>query len=605
MEKTRLLILLLVLALAFTLFVACRKENGDTPCTECVDTNGDGRCDACTKEMEIPCDHLDTNGDGFCDICRELASDYLPLSIADARNAKKGDLVLVEGVVARITYAEGSNRTPAGVMLVDASGSIYVYGKDIAQNVAIGNKIKVAGEKDYWILEDEVANAEKFGYLGCNQITSAILIKNYNGNHEFDKSSVAETTVKRMMDTPITEDVTTKIFKVTALIRKAPGSGFTNYYIDDLDGVSGTYVYTQCNGTDFTWLDEFDGKICTVYLTALNAKSTNAGCNWRFLPVAVIDESFSFNVDDTAKFVVDYHGIPALLPSYMTGAKVELPTSVSSELLGFENATVGYTSSDSGVIAITTVDGVTYMTAVGEGTATVTVTGAHGTKTHSEAFTIKVEKAAELDGLTVAEAIAAANNTEVTVRGIIGPSLVNKVGFYLIDETGAIAIQCANTELNGLSIGDEIVLKGTKNVTKDGGGQINIENAEVLANYYGEHDYSTASFLTGKTMEEIKALSDTPESTTLVYVITAKVAKTSTQSGSYTNVQWFVGDVLLYTGNAGQYSWLEAFCEEGTTEATLTVELAICDWNAKGLKGCVLAVVHEDGTKTYNTLNFN
>ena len=608
MRKTKILVLLLALSLVLTALVACKKDeptptpDTNTPCDECVDADGDSYCDVCG---EYVCDHMDTNSDGVCDICQELVLDYVSMSIADARNATKGDCVIIEGVVASITYSEGSNRTPAGVILVDKSASIYVYSKDIASSVAVGNKIRVAGEKDYWILEDEVANAEKFGYLGCNQITNAILMKNDKGKHEFDKSSIVETTVKRMMDAPITEDVTTKVFKVTALITKAPGSGFTNYYIDDLDGVSGTYVYTQCNGTDFTWLDEFDGKICTVYLTALNAKSTNAGCNWRFLPVSVIDENYTFDVNQTAKFVVDYHGIPAFLPSYMTGAKAELPTSISSDLLGFENATITYASSNSDVVSITTVDGVTYMEAVGEGSATVTITGAHGDKTHSNTVVIEVSKAAELDGLTVSEAIAAENNTEVTVKGIIGPSLVNKVGFYLIDETGVIAIQCATTELEGLSIGDEVVLKGNKNITKDGAGQINIENAEILANYYGEHDYSTDSFITDKTMSEIKAAPDTPDSTVLVYVITATVKKTSTQSGSYTNVQWFVGDILLYTGNANQYSWLEAYCDEDTMEATLTVEIALCDWNAKGIKGCILAVVHEDGTKTYNTLNFD
>ena len=62
--------------------------------------------------------------------------------------------------------------------------------------------------------------------------------------------------------------------------------------------------------------------------------------------------------------------------------------------------------------------------------------------------------------------------------------------------------------------------------------------------------------------------------------------------------------MLLYSGSATQYSWLEAFFAEGELSAELTVELALCDWNAKGLKGCVLAVVTDDG-KVYNTTNFN
>jgi hypothetical protein len=58
--------------------------------------------------------------------------------------------------------------------------------------------------------------------------------------------------------------------------------------------------------------------------------------------------------------------------------------------------------------------------------------------------------------------------------------------------------------------------------------------------------------------------------------------------------------LLLYSGGKDQYKWLQAYNGQ-----TVTVEVALCDWNAKGLKGCVLAVVNEDGSKVLNTLNFN
>ena len=165
-------------------------------------------------------------------------------------------------------------------------------------------------------------------------------------------------------------------------------------------------------------------------------------------------------------------------------------------------------------------------------------------------------------------------------------------------------MRIAKTDFEGLAIGHEIIVKGTRTITKDGGGQICIDSATVVANAYGEHAYSTESFIKDKTMDEIKAIADSPDVTTNVYVVTALVQKTSTTQGSYTNVTFNVGGLLLYTGSPTQYSWLEALFAEGETEATLTVELALCDWNAKGLKGCVLAVVNEDGSKIYNQLNF-
>ena len=536
--------------------------------------------------------------------------DYTEATIAEARLASDGALVKVSGIVARITYSTGIK--PSGFYLIDSTGSIYVYDAAIASSVAIGNKITVAGAKDHWILETEKSNADKFGYKGCNQITNATLVDNDKGNHDFDKSWITETTVKAIIDTPVTEDITTNIYKVTALVKKVPGSGFVNYYIDDLDGVTGTYTYTQCNGDDFAWLDEFDGKICTVYLSALNAKSTATGCNWRFIPVAVIDEGFEFNLNDTPKFAVKYYGVPALESSYMVDAKVELPTAVDSTILGFSGASIKYAVSDSTVASIEYEDGKLYLYTLKDGTFTVTVTGEYaGAPDYSETVTITVSTPVDYDYISVKDAIDADNNTEVTVKGIVGPSAVNQAGtFYLIDDSGAIAVKgySADEIMSGLSIGDEVIVKGKRTITKDGGGQIVISDAEILTNYYGNHDYSTESFMTGKSISDIKAVSDTPEATTQVYVVTAKVEKVSKQQGSYTNVTFYVGGdsgVLLYSGSAAQYSWLEDFFKSGESSATLTVELALCDWNAKGLKGCVLAVYNDDGTKTYNTLNFS
>ena len=528
---------------------------------------------------------------------------YTEVTIAEAREAEADALLKVKGVVAQITYANGYK--PSGVILVDGTSSIYVYDGDLAGQVSIGNTIEVAGTKAYWILEDEQSNANKFGYKGCNQLDSAILISNDKGNTEFDKSWITETTVKEIMDTPVTEDITTKIYKVNALIKKVPGSGFVNYYLDDIDGVTGTYTYTQCNGGDFAWLDQFDGKICTVYMVALNAKSTASGCNWRFIPVAVSDDNYVFDTNKAAEYAVKYIGVDQFLAEYTGDPSLELSTEVSSELLGFEGAILSYSSSDNSVIYFTTEDGKTIMHCAKTGNATVTITGTYGENVYSKTVEISVNVNTDVDYINVNAAISAENNTEVTVKGIVGPSLVNQTGFYLIDETGAIPVRVTSETMGTLMIGYEIVVKGTRTITKDGGGQICIDSAEIVANNYGSHAYSTNSFITDKTIEEIASITDSAEATTQIYIVTAKVAKVSKQQGSYTNVTFYVGDVLLYTGSASQYSWIENnFFAEGELEATLTVELAICDWNAKGLKGCVLAVYNEDGSKICNELNF-
>ena len=525
-------------------------------------------------------------------------SEYTSMTVAEAREAAIGTKVQVSGVVARITYANGF--IPSGVILVDETSSIYVYDGDLAARCAIGNTISIYASKTYWILEAEQENAAKFGYAGCNQLESATVISIDTNTVDFPKNWITESTVKEIMDTPVSEDITAKIFKVTALVKEVPGNGFTNFYINDLDGTTGSYSYSQCNGNDFAWLREFDGKICTVYLMALNAKSSGTGCVWRFLPIAVLDEGFDPASVNFAELAVKYYGVEQFMNYYSGNPALELLTSVDSELLGLTGAALTYTSSDSSVISI---DG-NVMNCHKTGTAVITVTGEYNGVTYSEEVTIDVEIAqVEEQYPTVADAIAASVGETVTVKGVVGPSLVNKTGFYLIDDTGVIAIIIDADKLATLKIGDEVVLEGLRDRFHNGGthaGQTCITSAKVVTNNYGNHDYSTASFAGDITVAAFYALDAAVDYSTTVFTMKATVLVE--ESAYYTNIYLTDGTtkVMLYCSSANQYGFLKAFAGQ-----EVTVEIAACNWNNKPYwRGCVLSVVHEDGTKTINALNF-
>ena len=187
-------------------------------------------------------------------------TDYTEKSISEAREEDKGAKVQVEGVVAQFTYNAAQSVT--GFILVDDTSSIYVYDDQIAMQVEKGNKVKIAATRDNWILEDEQSSAEKWGYDGCIQLTDAHLVSNDKGENDWDRSWVKENTVKGLMEAdPKDKNITTEIYKVNALVKEKPGSGFTNYYFFDLDGETGSYAYSQASGADFEWLREFDGKI--------------------------------------------------------------------------------------------------------------------------------------------------------------------------------------------------------------------------------------------------------------------------------------------------------------------------------------------------------
>ena len=419
---------------------------------------------------------------------------YPDVSILEARNKESGEKVKVDGVVARITYANGMK--PNGVIIVDETSSIYVFDGDIAGQVSIGNKITVVGEKTYWVLDTEQNAANTFGYKGACQIASATLVENDKGNSEFNKTWIKESTVKDIIDTPVTENITSEIFKVTSLVKKVPGTGFTNYYFFDLDETTSTYTYTQCNGNDFAWLDEFDGKVCTVYITALNAKSTSSSCYFRFLPIAVEEvKDFSFAAEDVPEFIVNYYGIGQFFKTYTGDPAAEVTSSVSSALLGFENATITYTSDNTDTVHFTEENGKTIFHCGLNGSAVVTITGTYGDYVYNATVTIAVLPVGNFEYISVAEAIATEVGETVVVKGIVGPSLVNKCGFYLIDEESVIAVTTDAETIATLEIGHEVIIEAKRDrfyqpqsKYTDHNGQTCLTGATVCANYFGNNE---------------------------------------------------------------------------------------------------------------------
>ena len=216
-------------------------------------------------------------------------NEYTAVSIEDARDANIDEKLQITGTVAAITYAFGM--VPSGVYLVDGTSSIYVYSKDVAGQVKVGNTITVAGEKAYYVLDKEQDAANKWNYKGSNQLDNAILVSNDKAINDFPTSWIEKTTVKDIMETPFTEDITNKIFEVNAFVNKVEGTGFVNYYINDYDGATGTYSYSQCSGEDYAWLDAYHGKLVTMYVTPINAKASASSCFYRFVPIKVTNDN--------------------------------------------------------------------------------------------------------------------------------------------------------------------------------------------------------------------------------------------------------------------------------------------------------------------------
>lgn len=530
--------------------------------------------------------------------------DYKEYTVAAARTLEINEKVKLTGVVAKITYAFG--QVANGFYLVDNTGSIYIYGKDTAGNVSEGNTVTIIGEKTYYILEDEINAANKHGYKGCCQIQNVTLVENDKKVSEFDKSWIEESTVKEIVENDITNDITTNIYKVKALINKVPGTGFINYYINDLDGVTGSYVYTACNGSDFAWLDQYDGKICTVYLSPINAKSTNAGCIYRFIPVKVELEEYTFDQNLGAQFVLDYYAKDQFLSHYQSDPELEVVTNVSNNIINIQNATISYTSDNEDIAYFELIEGKTIFHTTGEGAVNVTIKATYNSVVATTTVQINVTKPIVYDTISVLDAINSADETEVYLRGIVMSSLVNQSGFYLNDGTGIIAVVGDAADIALLSAGDEVVIKGIKSHRVKEGytgkGQINVYNAEILVNYYGNNTYDDSFFDSTKTLNELKNYSDLEDHSTEVYVVQAIINVVEAQYYTSITIKSPDGAVSmnLYSSSASQYNFLKQFNGQ-----EVTLELALCNWNGKNFyAGCVIAVRNSDGSKIINTLNF-
>lgn len=535
-------------------------------------------------------------------------NDYQAVSVLEARNKEKGAKVKLSGVVASITYANGL--IPNGLYLVDNTSSIYVYGRDIAGQVKVGNTITIAGEKDYYVLETEQANAVKFNYKGANQISNPVLLKNDNQVSSWDKSWVEETYVKSVMETPFANDITTKIFKTTALIKKVEGSGFTNYYIDDLDGKTGSYAYSQANGTDFSWLDKFDGKICTVYFAAHNAKAGAASCVYRFVPIEVIDENYQFDLAYSCDYALRFFGKDQFETKYSNDPALKLISSVSSELLGIDNVELSFTSSNTDALEFVVEEGVVTMHTKEVSVKTdveVTIKATYESSSVVHKITISVLPEQKIEGMSIQEAISATDGTEITVKGIVLSSLVNQSGFYIIDETGVIAVRTKDEGTDKtVKPGDLVSVKGTKKhikPTEKCVGQIAIDSAEVLVNAYGENQIPTSVYKQGKTITALYNLDPLEDHTTEVFKVKAKIS--FIDKGNYTTAVLVDPNdesvsLGLYTTSASQYNFLKDY--EGQV---LTYNVAVCNWNGKNYyRGCIVSVETSEGTTIYNQLNF-
>lgn len=560
--------------------------------------------------------HIDSTHEGFDD------SAYTVSTIAAARSAAKGTKVKITGVVAKTTKTQ--KFSPNGLYLVDATGSIYVHGGDVAGQVAEGNTITVAGETDLFIADKEQNIAAQIGYKGAIQVSNSHLISNDKGNTEFPKDSIQYKTRKEIVETDVTkENITGEIFHTTAIIKKVPGASFVNYYINDLDQKTGTYTYTANNGKDFSWLDAYLDKVVDLYVGVTNCKSTNTGAIYRVNPITVSPiENYAREDSKVVPFVYDYYVKDQFLDVYAGNPELEVRTSHSDSLLGFSDVSISYSSNNTELASfVTGEDGKTILNINKDAAVkTATLTRKVSYKDQSQTYTKDISFVDITAGVqSVSVANNAADGDTVKIRGIVAASILNKQkSFYVTDDNGVIAClvdKTHSTVLNDFIInsGDEVVLEGIKRHKKNDKDATDKGQAYLeISKFYGviscDNTIKNPNVITNKTFADLHDVDRTAEYSRQLYSLNVyyytdgqNVACIYESKAAYDRKQngEDVDYITIYKGGYPQVAFLKDFENK---EVTMT--LALCNWNNKTY-AAICPFSATDGTKTaYNTFSY-
>lgn len=529
---------------------------------------------------------------------------YENYTIEEARKLDNGIGVILKGYVASIRL--GGGYSPAGFILVDEKSSIYIFTSD-ASKVSVGNKVTIQGIKDYWILEDEVSSAQKFGYKGANQIGNASVIENDNQVHSLPMSWVEETTVKNLLNIPVENDITSLVYKVNAQIIRQQGTGFINYYINDFDG-TGSYIYTNNNGNELDdELLEYDGKLCTLYITALNAKCDTSGTLYRFMIVDIISDSYTMPEEQFPEFALDYYVINQFNEKYQSDPAISLIQTVNNDILNFSGVNISYSSSNNNIFEIAEENNELKFHWTGiEGESVITMNATYNNYQATRTLTIKGEDIGDIETSTIEEVIEGNYGETYTVRGIAAgsyPHALNK-GFMLVDETGVLAIITTDEIMKDIAQGNEVIFKGEKYNYGEAGntkGTICLRNAVLVQNLYGEHEYSKNA-IKKASVSELYNLDVTIDHSFELYEVNAIVEFERAQH--YTNVKIKSEDgsssVRLYTNNGdSNYGWVEKLANK-----VIKLHLIPINWNSKNYYTYVLIMASDGVTTLYNETTF-
>ena len=237
------------------------------------------------------------------------------IRVSEIKSSKTGTAIKAHGVVSGILFAANSTtgeKYRAGFYLTDSTGTIYVYGSQVAANVSVGNEVYFSGSVNE--------------HNSIKQISSPANLKVLSETSTVDWTSVVKD--KTIVDVKnLGAEACGNVYELTILVYK---NDYNVYAIEDIDyqtsKVSLNEYFSGTVSTDNTdyapWLQGKEGKILKVYymVNSLNSKGVPRGNVLNVLPLSETeqDQYISKELDS----------LIALDSKYTKATEITLPTTV-------------------------------------------------------------------------------------------------------------------------------------------------------------------------------------------------------------------------------------------------------------------------------------
>lgn len=478
-----------------------------------------------------------------------------------------GAKVDLEGIVVAHRYNGQGTPYINGFYLTDGEDTVAVYGEDTAKQVKVGEKVRVSGEKGYYIPSADQGSAAATNYKGQLQLNYPTLVSQDGETHEIPASAIEAATASSIHAIPLSTDITGKLYRVKGYYGVSEGGvsqdPYTNYSLYDLDRMESLFHYSTSSGKDFAWTKQYDGKAVDMLVTIVLAKPSSGG--WRFAPVSCYGE-IEVPAKDEASYALKR--LEAEVPLYHE-APVNLLVAKKDP---YDDATREISTLDEKVTITEEAEGyriVVPAEAVGSHELTLKVT--YNGEVAEKKVTLVLDGKPVIATVSIADAIASEDGTEVVVEGIV-VGAIKKSGanqsVYIADASGSIRVFANTTSqpnIADLKQGNACIIKATKThykkdtITTNYEGDLELTNPEVLWQDHNENDIPTSG------MEKI-SVSDIVNGTIennlsgKVYRISAMITKLP---GAYGETRTMIDpanqDVMMacYSQSSGKdYEWL-------------------------------------------------